>query len=653
MKMRRFSAGWLGLGMMVFSFGASTASGQSLPMELEVGYRWSHVNGNEDQFRSTINERAGFLVRSFTLSKGDVKELGLDRLRIDVSELGAGPAGSARIETGKSGVFKLTLGYRMADQYSALPSFANPLLSQGILPGQHTIDRTRQTFDADLEILPGKVVTPIVGYSWNRNKGPGQTTLFLGQDEFRLKQDLKETEQEARVGVGFNYSNVVHGQVTQGWRQFKGSETLTLVPGGEAGNNTIPVLDQTPVSATAISRSGNTDVNTPFTNAFVTMAIAKRLKITGTYVRFAATSDGVEAESAAGSFTSFQLDRFFSGLTESVAASAKNTTWRGGGRAEIALRDGVDLYGSFQRQHREQDGSSLINTLYAQSVTFGGLDKKDLTVLLSTQNTLERQTDDWNVGISARSLGPFSVRGGYTESDGHVTVTPDLSEIVVTSAGGEGGTFDRRVRTVDLGMTFKLSGLTVFGSWKKDQANVPVFRTDFLGRERFRIRAAYATAGNEIKGGISLEQTSQDSSWTGASYSGTSRQYTGDLEVAPVPALRLRGSLSQFQGDNTATIRVPQNYNIESSIHTERGDAFEGGVSLILKPVTLDAAIGRFENKGSNPFNIDRARVQLAWDIVPKAGIVAEYARDKYREATPSLGDFDATRVGLYLRWRP
>jgi len=38
---------------------------------------------------------------------------------------------------------------------------------------------------------------------------------------------------------------------------------------------------------------------------------------------------------------------------------------------------------------------------------------------------------------------------------------------------------------------------------------------------------------------------------------------------------------------------------------------------------------------------------------VATAGIVAEWARDKYREATPSLGDFDATRFGLYLRWRP
>ena len=650
MKMRRFSA-MLGLGTMVLAFTSSGAVGQTLPVELEVGYRWSHVNGNEDQFRSTINERAGFLVRSFTLATG---ELGfVDRLRVDVSELGVGPAGSARVETGKRGVFKLTLNYRLTDQYSALPSFANPLLSQGILPGQHTIDRTRHMFDADLEILPGKMVTPILGYSWNRNKGPGQTTLFLGQDEFRLKQDLSEVEHEARVGAAFNFGNMVYGQVTQGWRQFKSNETLSLVPGAGAGNNGGPALDPGTVTATSISRSSSTDVNTPFTNAFVTFAMAKRVRITGTYVRFAAKSDGAEAESAAGSFTSFQLDRFFSGLTESIAANAKNTTWRGGGRAEITLYEGVDLYGGFERQHREQDGTSLISTLYAQSITFGGLDKRDLTVLLNTQNSLERQTDDWNLGISAKSLGPFSVRGGFTESKGQVTVTPDLSEIVVASTGGEGGTFDRKVRTVDLGMTFKLSGLTVFGSWKKDKADTPVFRTDFLGRERFRVRAAYATPGNEIKGGLSLEQTTQDSSWTGASYSGTSRQYTGDLEVAPVPALRLRGSVSQFNGDNTATIRVPENYNIESSIHTERGDAFEGGLSLILNPVTFDAGIGRFENKGSNPFNIERYRLQVGWDVVAKVGIVAEWARDKYREATPSLGDFDATRFGLYLRWRP
>ena len=102
--------------------------------------------------------------------------------------------------------------------------------------------------------------------------------------------------------------------------------------------------------------------------------------------------------------------------------------------------------------------------------------------------------------------------------------------------------------------------------------------------------------------------------------------------------------MSQFQASSTMLYRVPQNFNLDTSVNSEKGDSLEGGFSLLLKPVSLDAALGRFENRGSNAFNIDRYRFKLAWDVVEKVGIVGEWARDKYREATPSLGDFDATR---------
>jgi hypothetical protein len=313
----------------------------------------------------------------------------------------------------------------------------------------------------------------------------------------------------------------------------------------------------------------------------------------------------------------------------------------------------VDLFGGFEREHRMQSGASLIDTLYLQSITFGGLDKKDLDVLLSTKNSLERTYDVWNAGASVRSVGPFAFRGEYRETSDHTIYTPDLAEIVVASTGGQGGPVDRMVRTVDLGMTFAMSGFTAAASWKRDAASAPVFRTDYQDRDRYRARVGYRTAGDLIAVGFQVEQTDQSNSWAGMGYDGTSRQYSADLELAPIPELRLRGSASQFQASSTMLYRVPQNFNLDTSVNSEKGDSLEGGLSLLLKPVTFDAALGRFENRGSNPFNIDRYRFKLAWDMMEKVGIVGEWARDKYREATPSLGDFDATRFGLYLRWRP
>ena len=181
---------------------AGVARAQAIPFDIEVGYRFLDVIGSEESYRSQINEREGFLVRSIHLGT-DGKTTGfpiLDHLRIDGSDLGVGPAGSLRLDAGLTGSYRLRLSYRHLDQFSALAGFANPL---GAAIGQHTWDRTRNMVDVNLELLPGAVVTPLFGYTSNNLTGPGYTTAFVGQDEFRLSQDLKVHDQEFRAGAGF------------------------------------------------------------------------------------------------------------------------------------------------------------------------------------------------------------------------------------------------------------------------------------------------------------------------------------------------------------------------------------------------------------------------------------------------------------------
>jgi hypothetical protein len=87
---------------------ATNASTASAPFELEIGWRTVSVDGNEDMYRSQINEREGFLLRAFTLQSAGNAGL-FDHVRIDASELGAGPAGMLRLEMGKSSSYTLQM----------------------------------------------------------------------------------------------------------------------------------------------------------------------------------------------------------------------------------------------------------------------------------------------------------------------------------------------------------------------------------------------------------------------------------------------------------------------------------------------------------------------------------------------------------------
>lgn len=629
---------------------AAPLCAQMIPFDAEIGYRWFDVTGNEGMYRTQINERSGFLIRRLTLATGDFEGHTslVDRFRVDVSDLGTGPAGSLRVEADRAGAYRLRLAYRGTEAFSELPTFANPLLAQGIVPGQHTYDRTRRMFDVDLEILPDAAFSPFIGYTFNDNDSAGTTTYHLGQDEFLLGQDLAEQDRELRLGASFRFANV-YGRVTQGWRSFDGTETIALGGGAGAGNNPGPVRGQ-PVQAATIVRTSETDGSSPFTNLFVTGRFADRIQATATFVRFAAESDSSEDEGATGNFASFALGRFYRGLESSIASSAQNDTWRGGARVEATIVPNVDVGAGFEREHSDVTGSALVDTLFLQSITFGGADARDLATVIDATSGLDREEDVFHLTAAARAVGPFSFRAEFRNTAQDVTIAPDIAEIVVP--GAQGGTFERQIRTFDGSANFSRSRLNVGLAWRRDTADDPIFRTDFLDRDRLRLRASWSTPNDMFRAGLTAENLDQSNDSAGVGYDAETRQYSADLEFAPIAMLRLRGAFSEFETESHVLIRRPSNFTTEESLHLENGQSIEAGILFQRATLSIDAGMTRFENEGTLPFDLERLHLRAAYDFKTRYGVAFEWNRDEYTE-TSTLGDYEAARYGLYLRLRP
>jgi len=616
---------------------AAVASAQTtIPVDIEIGYRWLDLKGSEGVYRSQINEGDGFLIRSLNFSTVDFNGATsmLDQFRLDVDDVGSGPAGTIRLQAGKSNSYRFNLLYRNTDLYSSIPTFAL---------GQHTFDRSRDVIDTELQILRWNKFKPFVGYSFNRYIGPGTTTYHVGQDEFLLLSDLNDTDRETRVGTAFELG-IFSGQLTHGWRHFHGTEELTLAPGANGGNNPGNVLDR-PITAATLARVDRTRIDSPFTS-FNISGQASKLRLTGSYSRFESDSEGDGTESATGSFASFALSRFFNGLSETTTSRAQNESWRASARAEIEIFDGYDVVAGLGTGNRELSGSALINTLFQQSVTFGGVDPRDVNVILKTSNALEREEDIINVAIVGHPKGPFSFRAGLSQSNQDVTVTPDLAEIVVD--GNQGGSFARHVNSIDVGGTFAKAGFNVIASYRKDNADNPIVRTDFLERGRARLRVGYK-APKWVRAGVFAERTNLDNNHPDVGYDATVRQYGGDVEVTPFDALSLRGSGTWFRSDSSVLIRRPETFATATSINLERGKSVEAGATFTWKRLSFTGDLARFDNEGSIPFQLDRSRGRLMFNVWRQFGLAAEWAHDKYSEA-PALGDYDADRYGVYLR---
>jgi len=629
---------------------AAMAAAQTMPYEAEFGYRFLDLKGSESMYRTQVNEREGFLIRNVTYTSNEFGDKSImDRFRLDASDLGAGPAGALRLEFGKGDTYRFNLGYRHTNDYSANPLYANPFLEQGVGTGQHTYNRDRNLLNADLQFFPGGRIAPFVGLTWNRWDGPGTTTYHVGQDEFQLAQNFTDRSTEFRIGSGFTFGNY-YGSITQGWRKFETTDNVSLLPGANAGN-TGGVLGQD-INASAINRADKTTGSTPFTNLFAAGTFINRIKVIADYVRFSADSQGDQAESAAGSFASFAIGRFFKGIDEDATSSAHNTTWRGGARAEVTLTDKFDLFAGYRKESRELNGSALINTIFLQTTTFGGGDLKDITTVLNASSSMNRKEDLFDVAVQSRSLGPFSFRAGYSMSKQNVDMTPDVSEIVV-SGPSQGGSYDRSVDTLDLSGSFAKNGFALGAAYRKDSADDPIFRTDYLDRDRIRVRAGWLAPSKFIRVGITAEETKQDNDRSDIQYDAKYRQYVADVEVHP-RNFTVRASAGRYRTDTSILYRRPETLTTDTSIHTENGKSLEGGFGFFIKKLTVDADFARFDNSGTTPFTIDRVRTRFVYDFLASAGVSFEWSKDKYDdELFPQLANFDANRYGIYFRYHP
>jgi hypothetical protein len=640
---------------LALGLGSAAVLGQAIPLDLEVGYRFVDVSGNEQMYRTQINDRQGLLLRSFNFTSSEPLGGGLlDYFHVDASDIGAGPAGQLRLQAGAQDLYKLTFTWRETDFYSALPAFANPFLAEGIIPGQQTYNRTRNIYDATLELLPGKIISPILQFTRNTYNGPGTTTYHLGGNDFQLNDQVHSTDDLYRVGLQFQYGPV-QGAVTQGWRYFRWTQTNSLAPGAGDGNVTTPILGQE-VTADAIESVEENKVNTPVTNAWVTGNLFGRLKLIGSYMKADGSSQTNYVEADAGNFVGFEIARFFAGLGEEIQSRARTDYWRGSARAEFDINACFRLSGGWVERSRTLTGQALISSLYLNTVTFAGVPAGDLPREIDARTAVEQDDVTWDANLTATMLGPFSFNAGWSQLQQDVLATPDATEII--EPGGQGGQFDRTVNTFGGGASFSMWGLTLTADYRHDDANQPIFRTDFLDRDRYKFRGLW-TWKDFLKVGAVFTETHAEDDIVEIGYSTKIREFVADVEVSLLQnMLTLRGAGGEFATNREILIRIPENFDIVPTKQKEFGHTWEGGVRFAWNDFSVDAAYLWMNNNGSIPFTVERFRVLADYFFLKNLGVTFEWLDDKYSErpafdqAGP-LADYNGNRYYFGLHWRP
>ena len=361
-------------------------------------------------------------------------------------------------------------------------------------------------------------------------------------------------------------------------------------------------------------------------------------------------------EADAGNFVGFEIARFFSGLGETVNSRARTDYWRGSARAEFQITNTIDITGGWAENSRTLTGQALISSLFLNTVTYAGVPAGDLLRQIDSRTYVERQDTVFDASVNARMLGPFAVNAGWSQLQQDVVATPDAAEIVVP--GGQGGEFDRTVNTYGGGASFSMCGLTLTGDYRHDDANQPIFRTDFISRDRYKFRGVW-NFQDFLKIGAVFSETDAEDDIVEIGYRANVREFVADVEISLFKnMLTLRGAGGEFAVSREILVRVPEDFEIVPTKQEEFGHTWEGGLRFHTGPFSLEGAYLWMNNNGSIPFTFNRARALAEFFFIQELGLTLEWNLDQYEERVAfdqagPLANYDANRYYVGLHWRP
>jgi hypothetical protein len=628
----------------VLFFGAVSPLAGQTQLDLDLGFQTRDLSGNKDVYRSHLNEDEGFLLK--TLAYRDSGGAAFDHLELEISGFGASPRGRLDMKMSKGDLFRLDVDYLYAEHFSAVPGLANPFLADGIIPGQHTRDRERQVLDVEMSFLESNIVSPMVGFRWNSYNGPSRTTYHLGEDEYQLQSQIDEREWEIWAGARFD-NGATHAELTQGWRDFDGSENQNLLFGAEQGNNDRPFLGHDQYLDTYTSRS-QTDSETPVTRLTVTSRLNPRVDLLADFVYADLESTLSSDETYAGSLTSFQINRFFGGGSESIQSRTESPSWRGNLRLEVLLPRDIDLSLGYEKSDREHDGVALITTLFLDSVTFSNADPEDYLTVIDARPHLDREQDVLEAKVTANELGDFKLWASWSLFDEQTTLSEDLAQIVLPD--GQQGRFDRQVEDVRIGAGYHAGATHASIEYRNEDADSAVVRTDFLERETLTVRVRTAIAG-AFHLSAHAKQLEAENPLAGIDYELELDTFGIDADVTMGESFSAVLSYSVFDLTSALVYRDPL-FVSRTSSYVEDGDNLSLGLHWTGERLSLEGWGSTYDNTGAVAYTYERYGVRAGWRVNEQLRASIEARNDSYEEEALPVADYDVDTYAFIIGWR-
>ncbi|HWZ32086.1 MAG TPA: hypothetical protein VNX18_12165 [Bryobacteraceae bacterium] len=612
---------------------------------IDLGYRWNTgVGGSMDTYRSIINLGSGpkLLGADFTIA--DPQHRFFDQIHVRAYGWGGEPYSTFHLDAKKAKLYDFRADYRDIAYFNVLPSYADPLLSRGIVLDEQSFDTRRRFTSFALDLLPGGRIIPYFAFDRDSNSGRGATTFVSDSNEYPVPNTLRDSTNLYRGGVRLEFRRF-HATLEEGGTTFKDDQRVFQTSGINFGNTTSTISGQR-LDLTNLLAAYGIRGNSTYTKALFTASPTSWLDFYGQFLYSEPQTDVHFQQTDAGNLFLQSQFVFYTSQQYLLSSSAKLPHTSASAGAEIRPMRRVRIIESWLTDRLHNSSGAGSTQILAGSGT-----SQQLTALLAS--TLATNYNQNEIDLYFDATSKLMLRGGYRYvwGDGNQTILPaaELSSSVQ-------GNFSRNVGLG--GLTFRPSQkISLTAEAEAAAGDGAYFRTSLYNYQKVRAQARYqATNSLSLSGDFSV--LTNQNPLAGTKYDFSSYQESLSLVWAPGggKSWDFQGSYSRYDLKSDISYLVPQDLTQQVDHYRERAHTVTGLFDLNAPHIwgrapKFTAGGSFFISSGSRPTNYFQPLARLSVPINKHVSWFSEWRYYGYGEALYLYEGFRSHLVTTGLRF--
>lgn len=576
-----------------FAFAAAACLCAQDKFSADFDVRNRFVIGDRGQvYRSIVN-----LGEGPKLFDAALRYEGRDQVDLSLHNWGGDPDSEARLDMRRDNAYELNLQYRTFAYFNNLPSYANPLLSQGALNSQRAIDLRRRQFDFDFRHKPRARVTPFINFLRTSGNGHGITPFVGSGDEFPVATTFGDTLTSVRGGAQFT-GKLWSATVEQGWTGYADSQALDST--GNPGNRNDAITLGSLVERYRGTGSGW------FSRGVLQAQPYGWLGFTGHFIYSDPNLEVEHTLEAQGAFRDPATLRPYNTLIEQSVAGANQPRTSGSWTTEVRPHSRWRFRHNWYSDTFQVSGSSPAAAL--------------LEISASPRARLNLRYDQSEAELSTDIGKAISLRGGHR----YIRSEADLPPASLVFIGSPvNARLERHTALAGASWRGWKGRARIHGEFEGSPGGETYFRTGLQDYRRFAVQGNVRVSSTLNVTGAWRSLVNQN-----VGIHLTSRQAAATLEWLPQQGryLRITGSYSWESIHSTATFIDPTFFQESISEYRDRGHHGAAFAEWRLpKGAALYAGGAISRNSGSRPTDYDTPQARFLLPVSARVRAVAEW----------------------------